>query len=131
MSLDGLSDYCRQLRYSGAMASLNHLLACLFITIGLFGGCVLADPSYGCSALIPKPVEWTPTPGEIKLFRVNDRQVRVTVPESYNNSIPAPIIIAYHDKDQPVEHLEYDGAWMDSAVNKDMIMVYPEAVDVR
>jgi hypothetical protein len=104
---------------------------CLVAAGFLSWNLVIADPSYGCSGHLPKPVEWDATPGEVKMFRVNDRPVRVTVPESYNKTKPAPMIIAFHDKDQPPEHLEYDGQWTDPKVNKDVIMVYPTAENVR
>jgi hypothetical protein len=113
------------------MVPTPYLRACLVTAGFLSQYLVRADPSHGCFPFIPKPVEWNATAGEVKLFRVNDRQIRVTVPETYNNTAPTPMIIAFHDKDQPVEHLEYDGQWMDPKVNPDFIMVYPEAVNVR
>lgn len=91
---------------------------------------VLADPSYGCSSLIPKPVEWNPQPGEIKLFKVNDRNVRVTVPDTYNSSIPTSMIVGFHDRDQPVEHFEFEAGFKDDRTNNTSIMVYPEAQHV-
>ena len=109
----------------------NRWRICLIAGGFLGWNLVIADPSYGCSDTLPKPVEWDAKPGEVKMFRVNDRPVRVTVPESYNKTKPAPMIIAFHDKDQPPEHLEYDGQWTDPKVNKDVIMVYPTAENVR
>jgi hypothetical protein len=91
---------------------------------------VLADPSYGCQSLIPKPVEWNPQPGEIKLFKVNDRNVRVTVPDNYNASIPSSMIVGFHDRDQPIEHFEFDGGFKNEKTNNSAIMVYPEALNV-
>jgi hypothetical protein len=92
---------------------------------------VSADRSPGCYSHTVKPVEWNVTAGDIKLFQVNGRQVRVTVPQSYNDTKPAPMIIAFHDKGQAIEHLEYEGAFMDPAVNEDNIMVYPSPENVR
>jgi hypothetical protein len=105
--------------------------ACLLLSSFLSQHLVLADLSYGCSEILPKPVDWDAKPGEVKIFRVNDRPVRVTVPVYYNKTKPSPMIIAFHDKDQPPEHLEYDGQWTDPEINKDVIMVYPTAENVR
>jgi poly(3-hydroxybutyrate) depolymerase len=90
----------------------------------------VADPSAGCDSSTTKPVEWDPRPGELKLFRVNDRNVRVTVPAKYNASEPAPIIIAFHDQDSSPEVLDYETAFGEEAVNEDAIVVYPTADNV-
>jgi hypothetical protein len=99
----------------------------LLSSLLLFAFPILAEPSLGCSSNTPKPLEWSPVPGEVKIFRVNDRHVRVTVPSTYNETKPAPMILAFHDKDQPVEHLEFDGGWDEPSINPDIIMVYPVA----
>jgi hypothetical protein len=112
------------------MVGSTFFLTCLLLSGVLESHLVLADQSYGCSDGLPRPVDWDAKPGEIKLFKVNDRVVRVTVPETYNKTKPSPMIIGYHDKDQPMEHLEYDGQWNNPDVNKDYIIAYPEAEDV-
>ena len=94
---------------------------------GLF---VFADRSPGCYSHTIKPVDWNATAGDIKLFKVNGRQVRVTVPPTFNATKPAPMIIAFHDKDQAIAHLEYEGAFMDGSVNDDNVMVYPSPENV-
>jgi hypothetical protein len=113
------------------MVGSTFLRACLFVTGLLESQLVIAEESYGCAAGLSKPVEWDAKPGEIKLFKVNDRVVRVSVPATYNKTRPSPMIIGYHDKDQPMEHFEYEGQWTDPDVNKDYIMAYPEADNVR
>jgi hypothetical protein len=93
---------------------------------------VAAIPSFGCrDDLLPKPVDWKPKPRDIKLFKVNDRDVRVTVPEQYNKSSPAPMIIAFHDRDQTKEFFEYDGSFFNPSLNPNAIMVFPTAEEVR
>jgi hypothetical protein len=98
----------------------------------LLGSLVAAYPSYGCGeSLLPKPVEWTPKPGEVKLFTVNSRPIRVTVPDNYNKMNAAPVIIGLHDRDQTKEYFEYDGAFYNNDINPNAIMVFPEAEQVR
>jgi hypothetical protein len=97
----------------------------------VFSSSVTAIPSYACEGLLPKPVEWKPNPGEVKLFEVNGRTVRVTIPENYNQSTPSSMVVAFHDREQPKEHLEYDGAFFNEEINPNAIMVFPSAEEVR
>ena len=113
------------------MDSLSrHALLILPLLSLLRGPFVSADRSPGCYSHTVKPVEWNATAGDIKIFKVNGRQVRVTIPQTFNSTKPAPMIIAFHDKDQVMEHLEYEGAFMDGQVNDDNIMVYPSPENV-
>lgn len=100
--------------------------------LGLFGQLqlALADPSYACAEGFPKPVEWDAKPREIRVFRVNDRTIRVTLPVEYKKDVPAPLILAYHDKDAGPERMEYETALYDEKVNKDAVVVYPLAENV-
>jgi hypothetical protein len=113
------------------MDSLSrHALLILPLFSLLRGPFVSADRSPGCYSHTVKPVEWNATAGDIKIFKVNGRQVRVTIPQTFNSTKPAPMIIAFHDKDQAMERLEYEGAFMDGQVNDDNIMVYPSPENV-
>lgn len=111
------------LRKLFACCSLLHLLPFLQLT--------LAEKSHGCTRGIPKPVEWDAKAHNMRIFRVNDRNVRVVTPKNYHNETASPLILAFHDKDQAPEVLEFDGAFSDPEVNPDAIVVYPQAVHVR
>jgi hypothetical protein len=114
-----------------AMDSLSRHALLLFSIFSLLRGpFVSADRSPGCYGHTVKPVEWNATAGDIKIFKVNGRQVRVTIPPTFNSTNPAPMMIAFHDKDQAMENLEYEGAFMDGGVNNDIIMVYPSPENV-
>ncbi|KAF2664241.1 hypothetical protein BT63DRAFT_418367 [Microthyrium microscopicum] len=102
-----------------------------FLAISSISYLTAAQPSQACTGEGVKAVEWAVKPGEVKVFRVNDRVVRVTVPEAYTQSKPAPMIIAFHDREQPPEHLEYETAFGDEKVNPSAIMVYPTAENDR
>jgi hypothetical protein len=107
-----------------------HSLLSIVLLCSSFAQLALASPSQACSDEGTKAVEWDVKPGEVKVFRVNDRVLRVTVPPKYNKKVPAPMIIAFHDKEQPPELLEYEAAFGDPSVNEDAIMVYPTAENV-
>jgi hypothetical protein len=101
-------------------------LFCYFAQLQL----ALADPSYACKDNFPTPVEWDAKPGEIRMFRVNDRTIRVTLPAGYKKGVPAPLILAYHDTDMAPERMEYETALYDVKVNPDAVVVYPLAANV-
>jgi hypothetical protein len=91
---------------------------------------VAADPSAGCGHVEERAVEWNAKAGDIKTFRVNDRNVRVTVPLNYEKGKLAPVIVAFHDKDQSPDKIEYESALRNQKLNSDAIMVYPSADNV-
>jgi poly(3-hydroxybutyrate) depolymerase len=90
-----------------------------------------ADKSPACTEGFPKPVEWSPEGEDTRIFRVNDRNVRVVTPKNYKKNEPSPMIIAFHDKEQAPETFEYDTNLFDPAINEDMIVVYPAAINVK
>jgi len=90
-----------------------------------------ADRSPACTEGFPKPVEWDPKGQDMRVFRVNDRNVRVTTPKNYKKGEPSPMIIAFHDKEQAPELFEYETDLFNEKVNEDTIVVYPAAVHVR
>ena len=106
--------------------SLSSLLLAFSLTVPW----VAADPSAGCGAVEERPVDWIAKGGDVKIFSVNGRNVRVTVPLKYNKTSPAPVIIAFHDKEQSPDYLEYESALGDQKLNPDAIVVYPTAEDV-
>jgi hypothetical protein len=106
------------------------MFASVLLPLSVLVSWAFADPSAGCDPSTTKPVEWTASPSEVKLFRVNDRNVRVTVPAKFNATKPASVIIAYHDQDSSAEVLDYETAFHDERVNEDVIVVYPSADQV-
>jgi hypothetical protein len=109
--------------------SLLGVATCL-LTILAQSQQVLADPSYACSEAFPKPVEWDAKPKDIRLFRVNHRNIRVSLPQSYKKNVPSPMIIAYHDRDMPPDRFEYETSFFEDEVNKNSIVVYPSGENV-
>jgi hypothetical protein len=85
------------------------------------------SPSDGCSA----PFQFPATPGNpSKPLKVGDRIIRVALPKNYKQDVPAPLILAYHDRDQRASDMEEVSSLSDPSSNTDTIIVYPEAAEV-
>jgi len=52
------------------------------------------------------------------------------VPKNYDFNKPAPVIVAFHGKNQEVEAFEAATSLSDPEVNRDFIVIYPEAINV-
>jgi hypothetical protein len=91
---------------------------------------IAADKSSACTEGFPKPVEWDPTGQDVRIFRVNDRNVRVTTPKNYKKGEPSPMIVAFHDMEQSPEIFEYETELFNEKINEDAIVVYPSAIHV-
>jgi poly(3-hydroxybutyrate) depolymerase len=102
----------------------------LFSAAFLFGAFALvqAERKSGCS----QPFDFPARPGgPSKGIKIGERIVRISVPTNYSPTIPAPLIVAYHDKGMTAEEMEKLTRLSDSKLNPDYIVVYPEAVEVR
>lgn len=60
-----------------------------------------------------------------------DRFAYLHVPKSYDANKPAPLILAFHGKNQNLKAFEEATSLSDPEVNQEYIVVYPEAVNVR
>jgi poly(3-hydroxybutyrate) depolymerase len=89
---------------------------------------VQAGRENGCSKSFDFPAQ---PGGPSKGIKIGERIVRISVPKNYSPTIPAPLIVAYHDKGMTAEEMEKLTRLSDSKLNPDYIVVYPEAVGVR
>lgn len=98
-------------------------------SVVLFGALTLvqAQRENGCS----RPFEFPAQPGgPSKGIKIGERIVRISIPKNYWPTIPAPLIVAYHDKGMTAEEMEKLTRLSDPTLNQDYIVVYPEAVEV-
>jgi poly(3-hydroxybutyrate) depolymerase len=98
-------------------------------SVVLFGALMLvqAQRENGCS----RPFEFPAQPGgPSKGIKIGERIVRISIPKNYWPTIPAPLIVAYHDKGMTAEEMEKLTRLSDPTLNQDYIVVYPEAVEV-
>jgi hypothetical protein len=89
----------------------------------------VSDPrSAGCS----KPFDFPAEAGGIsKGIQIGQRRVRITLPKEYKQDVPAPLVIAFHDKGMTMEEMEETTKLSDSKLNPNSIVLYPEAFEVR
>jgi hypothetical protein len=90
-------------------------------------GCI-SDP-----AAPQPPLLATPGSGSSKRLRIGDRFVRVALPMRYDAAkAPAPLVVAFHDRDGDVRAFERAALLASPQYNRDAVVVYPEAaVEVR
>jgi len=60
-----------------------------------------------------------------------NRFAHLHVPKNYDVNTPAPVILAFHGKNQEIEAFEAATSLSDPEVNEDFIVIYPEALNVR
>jgi poly(3-hydroxybutyrate) depolymerase len=66
--------------------------------------------------------------GESKRLKIGeDRFIRITLPQNYVHGTPAPLILAFHDKNMTAKDMEDKTLLSSPSYNKDAIVVYPEA----
>lgn len=98
---------------------------------------VFSAPSQACILPNRSPIDWRPKSNETRVFQIgtdpeNPREIRVSVPPLYNGTgKELPLILAFHDKEQSPAQLEYETKFSDKNLNRDKIVVYPRAVNVR
>lgn len=60
----------------------------------------------------------------------HDRFAHLHIPKTYNKDKPAPLILAFHGKNQDLKAYEEATRLSDEEVNGEYIVVYPEAINV-
>lgn len=81
----------------------------------------------GCS----KPFDFPATAGGASIgIQIGERRVRMTLPPTYKQDVPTPLILAFHDKNMTMEEMEETTKFSDSKLNPHSIVLYPEALHV-
>jgi hypothetical protein len=83
--------------------------------------------SHGCTKPFDFPAE---AGGPSKGIQIGDRKVRITLPKNYKHDVPAPLILAFHDKNMTASEMAEVTQLSNSRLNPDHIIVYPEAFEV-
>jgi hypothetical protein len=91
------------------------------------GDKVESSASHGCSKPFDFPAE---AGGPSKGIQIGDRKVRITLPKNYKQDVPAPLILAFHDKDMTPSEMAEATQLSNSKLNPDHIIIYPEAFEV-
>ncbi|KAF2404847.1 hypothetical protein EJ06DRAFT_525419 [Trichodelitschia bisporula] len=93
-----------------------------------------AAPSHACTKAEDSPIDWRPKANETRVFRVghdrnSGREIHVTIPPDFgkNSSEPAPLILAFHDKEMLPLELASASHLSDPNINRNAVVVYPLA----
>jgi poly(3-hydroxybutyrate) depolymerase len=103
------------------MASLRPLILSALVAVQV----VLAVPSSGCRE------KDDVVPEAVRGFTFQGRHVHVSFPPGYTATKPASLIFAYHDAGMTTEDMEKLTKFNNSELNRNAIVVYPNALNVR
>jgi hypothetical protein len=99
----------------------------ILLGLSLAGSFVAAEPvkSEGCNI---KDFKFPASPGgESKALKLGNRILRVSLPQNYKHGEPAPLILAFHDRNQTAADFEKVSLLSKPDHNVDSIVVYPQA----
>ncbi|KAF2423331.1 hypothetical protein EJ08DRAFT_652861 [Tothia fuscella] len=80
----------------------------------------------GCTKPFDFPAELG---GPSKGIQIGNRKVRITLPKNYKQDVPAPLILAFHDKNMTASEMEEESQLSNSVLNPDSIVLYPESFE--
>lgn len=90
-----------------------------------------ASSTAGCGTDLSKGFKAGGNTKTIDIHSSGDkRSYNIYIPENYNISIPAPLILSYHGGSQDAEEQEELSQLSNSDFNTDAIAVYPQGINV-
>jgi poly(3-hydroxybutyrate) depolymerase len=106
------------------MAVSLHLATVITVALLLFRS-VTAIPSPGCET-----AKYNPITDHYVSGQGNGRNLHLAMPRRYHPRRPAPLVIAFHDRDQLPEEFMLESLMSNQFVNDEAIVVYPTGLKV-